>query len=162
MGSYTCTSNIDNPLFDCSANNNSYYGWNTSSISMIASFSSLFQSMNVIVIYLMSSSSNASVPTLLQYLTSRDGMDESFRFSQDNLPTNLPEGPYRRNFTLSPGTLFNDILITIFHNNPFEWVAISRIIFCAATSEGIHTSYVLSIFNNINYMWVVFTDLVMY
>lgn len=141
MGSYTCTSNIDNPLFDCSANNNSYYGWNTSSISMIASFSSLFQSMNVIVIYLMSSSSNASVPTLLQYLTSRDGMDESFRFSQDNLPTNLPEGPYRRNFTLSPGTLFNDILITIFHNNPFEWVAISRIIFCAATSEDHNVTF---------------------
>ena len=24
---YVCTNNTDNPLFDCSASNNSYYGW---------------------------------------------------------------------------------------------------------------------------------------
>ena len=134
--SYLCTSNTDNPLFDCSTDNNSYYGWNTSIVIMFAKFASHFQSMNVLVTFLISTSSNASVPTVLQYLTSRDGINVS-TLNQDNLPTNLPEGPYQRNFTLSPGMMFNQIFITISPNTAFEWVAIGRIVFCAATIEGI-------------------------
>ena len=138
---YVCTNNTDNPLFDCNTNNNSYYGWNdTFGVIMTASFASLFQSMNVRIIFLMSTSNNASVPASLSYITSRDGMNNNGSFNIDDLPTDLPEGPYQHNFTLLPGDgmMFNQIFISIVTaNNPFELVAIGRIIFCAATIEGI-------------------------
>ena len=140
--SYICMGNNDNPLFDCNSNNNKFYGWNSSSISTITiDFTSVFESMNVLITFLISSSSNTSVPLSVWYITSNDNNgssndDITSSVVQYSLPTNLPEGSYQHNFTLSPDMIFNKILIIILFNPTFEWVAISRMIFCAATIKG--------------------------
>ena len=53
-----------------------------------------------------------------------------------NFPTNLPEGLYQHSYTLSPDVMFNGMLITIYRNTTFQWVAINRIILCPLTTEG--------------------------
>ena len=57
--------------------------------------------------------------------------------SEDSPPTDLPEGPYQYNFTLSRDMMFSGVVITITPNTTFQWVAINRIIFCAAATEGL-------------------------
>ena len=142
-GLYECTNNTDNPLFDCSASNNSYYGWNGSqsrnSSSIITVFSSHFQSMNILVTFLISTSSNVSAPSLLQYGPFQNQGGFTSSTIQDNPPPNLPEGPYQHNITVlrSPGVTFDGMIITITPNTTFQWVAINRIIFCAAATEGL-------------------------
>ena len=107
---YVCTNNTDNPLFDCSASNNSYYGWDDRySISVVTNFSNHFQSMNILVTFLISTSSNVSAPSLIQYRPF-EPLGDSIRFvastSDDSPTTNLPEGPYQHNFALSSGVMF--------------------------------------------------------
>ena len=149
---YTCMGNNDNPLFDCNSNDNRFYGWNSSSVLITMDFTSDFESLNVLITFLISASSNTSVPSSVWYLASSGNNTSSndnnaSSIVQDNLPTNLPEGPYQRNFTLSPDMMFNEVFI-IFSNFAFEWVAISRIIFCAATIEGSHAVYIIHCGNN--------------
>ena len=122
---YHCTDNTENPLFDCSTSN--YYRWN-SGVSLSMNFTSHFNSLNVLMTFLVT---NASVPTSLQYFPF--GLSLSV---QDNLPTSLPKEPYHYNFTLSPGILFNGVVIKIILNNTWQWIAIGKIILCAATTEG--------------------------
>ena len=145
-GVYICTNNIDNPLFDCSASgNNSYYGWDHSQsqdpIALFANFSNHFQSLNILMIFLISISSNVSAPSLIQYRPFQTVDEYTARFvaptSEDSPPTNLQEGPYQHNFTLSPDVMFNGGVITIIPSNTSQWVAINRIIFCAAATEGL-------------------------
>ena len=140
---YVCTNNTDNPLFDCSASNNSYYGWDIiqlqNPLSIITNFSRHFQSMNILVTFLISTSSNVSAPMLVEYAPFVPrGQSVTFvaPTSRDHLPTNLSEGPYQHNFTFSPGAMFTGVVITI-HSTTFQWVAINRIIFCAAATEGL-------------------------
>ena len=142
---YVCTKNTDNPLFDCSASNNGYYGWDSRNqsrflISVVTSFLNYFHSMNILVTFLISTSSNVSAPSSIWYVPFLD-QGENFTFveptSRDSPPTNLPEGPYQHNFTLSSNTTFNGVAITITPNTTFRWVAINRIIFCAAATEGL-------------------------
>ena len=141
-----CADNTDNPLFDCSASNNSYYGWNGSqlqaSISIITNFSNHFQSMNILVTFLISTSSNVLAPSSIEYAPFRSRQNVYIDYlesktSRDSPPTNLPEGPYQHNFTLSRNTTFNGVDITITPNTTFRWVAINRMIFCAAVTEGL-------------------------
>ena len=146
---YSCNSNAENPLFDCSKNNNSYYGWETQnpSFSMSVNFINHFQSINVLVIFLISNSNNVSVPASLQYtLLNQNGL--ILQSGQDYLSTNLPEGPYQHNFTLSSDVMFNGVLISIFPNTSFQWVAIGRIIFCAAVIQGMSSSPLLTYIHN--------------
>ena len=133
---YQCNDNTDNPLFDCNVNHNSYYGWNTQqSFSMVTNFTSHFQSMDVLVTFLISTSNNVSIPTSLQYFVYN--LNAPGLPLQDYLPTNLPEGSYQYKFTLSVDVMFSDVVIIIIPNNTFQWVAIDRIIFCAAANEGL-------------------------
>ena len=133
---YNCNGNADNPLFDCSTSNNSYYGWDrvlTASID----FGRFFHSMNILVTFLISTSSNVSVPASLQYAA----FDQYGMIPVDPvipLPINLPEGPYQHNYTLSSDVMFDGVVITVTPNTTFQWVAINRIVFCpaAATIEG--------------------------
>ena len=145
-GLYECN-NADNPLFDCSASNNSYYGWDRSqsqeSVGLIANFSNHFQSMNILVTFLISTSSNVSAPSLLQY-SPFQSQSQNLRFivprtSEDSPPTNVPEGPYQHNFIISSlcDMMFNGVVISITPSNTSQWVAINRIIFCAAATEGL-------------------------
>ena len=141
---YVSTNNTDNPLFDCSASNNSYYGWGCSQsqepVGLVANFSNRFQAMNILVTFLISTSSNVSAPSLIQYSPFVD-QDENFSFvsptSEDSPPTNLPEGHYQYNFTLSSDMMLNGVIITITPSNTSQWVALNRIIFCAAATEGL-------------------------
>ena len=55
--------------------------------------------------------------------------------SEDSPSTDLTEGPYQHNFTLSRDIMFNGMGITIIPNITFQWVAINRIIFCAAATQ---------------------------
>ena len=137
---YQCTNNTDNPLFDCSASNNSYYGWDGSQsrfISASVEFSNHFQSMNILVTFLISASGDVSVPSLIRYAPFQSQMAVSSTTSRDYPPTNLPEGPYQHNLTLSYDMKFNGVVITIPSNTTSQWVAINRIIFCAAVTEGL-------------------------
>ena len=145
-GLYICN-NTDNPLFDCSASNNSYYGWDGSqlqtdpiSVSLSANFSDHFQSVNILVTFLISTSSNVSAPSSIQYAPFQS-QSEIVRFvrptSRVNLSTDLPEGPFQHNFTLSRDMMFNGVVITIRPDTTFQWVAINRIIICAAATEGL-------------------------
>ena len=142
-GLYECTNNTNNPLFDCSTSNNSYYGWDNSqsrnTILITANFSSHFQSMNILVTFLISTSSNVSAPSLLQYGPFQNQGGFASSTIQDNPPPNLPEGPYQHNITVSqsPGVTFDGMIITITPNTTSQWVAINRIIFCAAATEGL-------------------------
>ena len=140
-GLYECTNNTDNPLFDCSASNNSYYGWdNRYSISVTVDFLNHFQSMNILVTFLISTSSNVSAPSLLQYapfVAQGEYATPVGPTSRDSPPTDLPEGPYQHNFTLSRNTTFHGVLIIITPNTTFQWVAINGIIFCAAATKGL-------------------------
>ena len=134
----SCHSNgtTDNPLFDCSASNNSYYGWDRDA-SMSLSFESHYQSMNILVTFLVSTSSNVSAPMSLQYATFDNS--QNYDLPADpviHLPTNLPEGPYQHSYSLSSSVMFNEIVITITRNTTFQWVAINRIILCPVTTEG--------------------------
>ena len=137
MGSlYICNDNTDNPLFDCSASNNSYYGWDRV-LTASVEFGRLFHSMNILVTFLISTSSNISAPVSLQYAA----FGQNRMIATDPiipLPINLPEGPYQHNYTLSSDVMFNGVVITVTPNTTFQWVAINRIIFCptAATTEG--------------------------
>ena len=134
---------LDNPLFDCSASNNSYYGWAIDqsvsnelfSVSVTFNTDHPFQSIKVSVIFLVSTASSVSVPTEIVYA----GFLSSQFVSQvsDYPPANLPEGPYQYNYTLSPGGELNQVIIDIYPNTTFQWVAINRIIFCPATTEGL-------------------------
>ena len=134
---YQCDNNTNNPLFDCSASNNSYYGWTDQQFSVSVTFaqSDHFQSIKVSVVFLVSTASNVSVPTEILY----SGYLSGRLVSQvsDYPPANLPERPYQYNYTLSPGGEFNQVVITIYPNTTFQWVAINRIIFCPATIEGL-------------------------
>lgn len=130
---YQCTDNTDNPLFDCSVDYNSYYGWSTQNpFSMVTNFTSHFQSMDVLITFLISTSDNVSVPTSLQYFLNAPGFP-----LQDNVPTSLPEGSYQYSFTLYANVMFSDVAITITPNTTFQWVVIDQIIFCAAANEGL-------------------------
>ena len=140
-GLIACTNNTDNPLFDCSASNNSYYGWDINyqsrtSFALGGHFSNHFQSMNILMTFLISTSSNVSAPSSIQC----EG-EESY--STDYPPANLPEGPYQHSCTLSfqqhenLNEMENEVLIIIIPNTTFQWVAINRIIFCAAATEGL-------------------------
>ena len=137
MGSlYNCNDNTDNPLFDCSASDNSYYGWDRM-LSASVEFERFFHSMNILVTFLISTSSNVSAPASLQYAA----VDQNRMITADPiipLPINLPEGPYQHNYTLSSDVMFDGVIITVTPNTTFQWVAINRIIFCpvAATTEG--------------------------
>ena len=100
--------------------------------------------MNILVIFLISASSNVSVPTLLQYTAFQNhgGFIELLPPSQDSPPIDhdLSEGPYQYNFTLSPDVMFNGMIMSITSNTTSQWVAINRIIFCAAATEGLWSS----------------------
>ena len=141
---YQCNNNTNNPLFNCSASNNSYYGWTDQQLSVSSTFvqdhyfqlRKNFSEINVSVIFLISTASNVSVPTELQYSVFLDGIFVS-TVRDDNPPASLPEGPYQYNYTLSPGGEFNQVVITIYRNTTFQWIAINRIIFCAASTEGL-------------------------
>ena len=141
---YACTNNTDNPLFDCSASNNSYYGWdNRNRFGLAVYFSSHFQSMNILVTFLISTSSNVSAPSLIQCEALGERYyDQAGSYSVDYPPANLPEGPYQHSCTLSfqsdlPFRMDSTILIIITPNTTFRWVAINRIIFCAPATEGL-------------------------
>ena len=142
---YICTNNTDNPLFDCSASNNSYYGWDgRNSILLATNFSNHFQSMNILVTFLISTSSNVSAPSSIQYRPFRSRSELLFTYvapasKADSPPTNLPEGPYQHIYTLtvSSDMMFNGVVITMTPNTTFQRVAINRIIFCAAATEGL-------------------------
>ena len=89
--------------------------------------------------FLISTSSNVSAPSSVLYAPFVD-QGENFTFVEPSIyspPTNLPEGPYQHNFTLSRNTTFNGVVINIIPNPTFQWVAINRIIFCAAATEGL-------------------------
>ena len=134
-GLYVCN-NTDNPLFDCSASNNSYYGWNDSNhISVTVEFANHFQSMNILVTFLISTSSNVSAPSIIRYSAVQNQLASTER---NDPPPNLPEGPYQHS-TVLPVSLdmFNRVDIMITPNSTFQWVAINRIIFCAAATEGL-------------------------
>ena len=133
---YSCNGNADNLLFDCSASNNSYYGWDRV-LTASLTFGRFFHSMNILVTFLISISSNVSAPASLQYAAfGQNGMIPVDPVIP--LPINLPEGPYQHNYTLSSDVMFNVVVITVTPNTTFQWVAINRIIFCpaAATTEG--------------------------
>ena len=144
--SYECSNNSDNPLFNCSANNNNFYGWDVSSlrkrISITTYFTNQFQSMKVLITFLTSTSSNISVPMYISYTPF---LIETIALPTvtDNLPTNLSEGPYQHTFTLLPDLdiMFNGVVITITPDPTLQWVAIGRIIFCPGVndSEGLFT-----------------------
>ena len=140
---YQCTNNSDIPLFDCSADNNGYYGWErllNPSFSIAVNFTSYIQSLKVLVTFLMSTSSNISAPTSIQHLITLDErLIVSLPANQVDLPTNLPDDePYQHNFTLSSGGYtFNGVVISITPNPTFQWVAIGRIIFCTQISKGL-------------------------
>ena len=140
ISSYQCTDNINNPLFDCSADSNSYYGWNTDELqdnfTIATVFANSFQTVNIMVTFLISASSNASTPVMLRYKGYNH--DEAFAvITKIALPADLPEGPYQHNFTLSSvSTPLNEVFIDITPNTTFQWVAIGRIIFCASVDEG--------------------------
>ena len=105
--------------------------------------------MNVLVTFLISNSNNVSVPASLQYtLLNQNGVILQSAAGQDYLSTNLPEGPYQHNFTLSSDVMFNRVLISKFPNTSFQWVAIGRIIFCAAAIQGISSSPLLTHVDN--------------
>ena len=82
-----------------------------------------------------------SAPSSIQYAPFVDQGESSFTLvgptSKYSPPTNLPEGRYQHNFTLSRNVTFNGVVITITPNTTFQWVAINRIIFCAAATEGL-------------------------
>ena len=143
--SYQCTNNSDNPLFDCSADSKSFYGWerkqlSNSYFSIAANFTSHIQFLNVLVTFLMSTSNTVSAPISIQYSLTLDmRFSVSLPLNQVNLPTNLHDDePYQHNFTLSSGGYtFNGVVITITPNSSFQWVAINRIIFCTPVTEGL-------------------------
>ena len=130
-----CNGNTDNPLFDCSASNNSYYGWDSDLISISLTFASHYQSVNILVTFLISTSNNVSAPMSLQYAAFVNGQQLPAG-SMIPLPTNLPEGPYQHSYTLSSNVMFNETVISITRNTTFQWVAINRIILCPVTIEG--------------------------
>ena len=139
MSSHQCTGNINNPLFDCNTDNNSYYGWNVNQlqnpVSVVTYFARHFQTMNVSLTFLISTSSNTSAPTVLQHLLY---LNRTFISSVwDYLPANLSEGPYQHFFTLSPGVMFDKVVIIIIPNTTFQWVAIGKIFFCGGANEGL-------------------------
>ena len=104
---------------------------------MSLSFESHYQSMNILVTFLVSTSSNVSAPMSLQYATFDNS--QNYDLPADpviHLPTNLPEGPYQHSYSLSSSVMFNEIVITITRNTTFQWVAINRIILCPVTTEG--------------------------
>ena len=143
---YKCHNNTDNPLFDCSAGNNSYYGWTDQQFSVSATFKDVsFQSIDVSVIFLVSTASNVSVPTELLYTGFLSGQQFVSEI-KDNPPANLPEGPYQHNSTLSPEREFNQVVITMYRNTTFQWVAINRIIFCPVTTEGLSLTIFLYVY----------------
>ena len=95
--------------------------------------------MNILVTFLISTSSNVSAPSLIQYAPFvAEGEAVSFvaPTSRYSPPTNLPEGPYQHNFTLSRD-MFTGVNIIITPDPTSQWVAINRIIFCAAATEGL-------------------------
>ena len=130
-----CTDNTNNPLFDCSAGNNGYYGWDSDEFSVSLTFARHCQSMNILVTFLISISSNISAPMSVQYGAFVNGHSLPSN-SVIRLPTNLSEGSYQHNYTLSSGVMFDHLVITIYRNTTFQWVAINRIIFCPVTTEG--------------------------
>ena len=138
---YSCTNNTDNPLFDCSASDNNYYGWDSDelenpSFSLVIYFSSNFSSLNILVTLLISTSSNISTPASIRYVPI---LSQTFlQGPVIDVPDNLPEGSYQHNYTLSSDMMFDGVLITVHPNTTFQWVAINRIIFCpaVATTEG--------------------------
>ena len=91
--------------------------------------------MNILVTFLISTSSNASAPSLLQCGPFQNQF--GLPINSDNPPTNLPEGPYQHNLMVSSDMMFNGVGIIITPNTTFQWVAINRIIFCAAATEGL-------------------------
>ena len=96
--------------------------------------------MNILVTFLISTSSNVSAPSLIQYapfVSQGDSPIFVASTSEDSPPNDLPEGPYQHNFTLSSNMTFNGVIIVITPNTTFQWVAINRIIFCAAATEGL-------------------------
>ena len=86
--------------------------------------------------FLISTPSNVSAPTLLQYLLILNGTIVS-SLMQDYLPTNLPEGTYQHDFKLSNNTVFNGIAIVVTPNDSFQWIAIGNVAFCDQSTRGL-------------------------
>jgi len=109
---------------------------------MTVNFTNHFElPFNVLVTFLISTSSNVSVPSSLQFEVSSQTTGLTVSSRPGDPPTNLPEGPYQHNFTVLPNVpamMFDKVKIIITRNVAFQWVAISRIIFCGATTnEGL-------------------------
>ena len=116
---------------------NSYYGWDSDVRASLA-FSNHFQSVNILVTFLISTSSNVSVLMSLQYAAFDDGQKLPPDPPAIHPPANLPDGSYRHNYklTMSPGVMFDHLVIAITCNTTFQWMAINRIILCPVTTEG--------------------------
>ena len=104
-------------------------------ISVTVDFLDNFQSMNILVTFLISTSSNASALSVLLYAPFQNPI--SLPASRDYPPANLPEGPYQHSLTVLSHKMFNGVSIVITPSNTSQWVAINRIIFCSATTEGL-------------------------
>ena len=91
--------------------------------------------MNILVTFLISTSSNVSAPSIIRYSAVQNQI--TFSPFKDYPLTNLPEGPYQHNLMVSSDMMFNRVGIIITPNTTSHWVAINRIIFCAAATEGL-------------------------
>ena len=103
-------------------------------VTISLAFSSHYQSMNILVTFLIFTSSNVSAPMSLEYAATSEPQVPAD--PEIHLPTNLPDGPYKHNYTLSSDMMFNGTVITVNRNTAFQWVAINRIILCPVTTEG--------------------------
>ena len=92
--------------------------------------------MNILVTFLISATSNVSAPSVLEY-TPFQSQGSLLSTSSDKPPIDIPEGTYQQNHTVSSHVMFNGVNINITPNTTFQWVAINRIIFCAAATEGL-------------------------
>ena len=96
--------------------------------------------MNILMMFLISTSSNVSAPSRLQ-CEAPVGAGSSF--TNFISPANLPDGPYQRSCSVSFQrdnaiyTMGIFMVIAITPNSASQWVAINRIIFCAAATEGL-------------------------
>ena len=92
--------------------------------------------MNVLIKFLISTSSNLTVPNFISYAPI---LNETFVAASvmDKLPTNLTKGPYHHTSTLLSGMMLKGFAIYINPDPTIQWVAIGRIIFCPAVTEGL-------------------------
>ena len=110
VGLIQCTDNTNNPLFNCGASNNNYYGWDSDMVAILLTFASHYQSMNILVIFLIS---YVSAPISLYYAALVNNQDLPAD-PEISLLTNLPEGPYQHSYALSPAMMFDKLFIAIY------------------------------------------------